>query len=88
MIAILFIFFYILFPSSWCSLSNALIYFDNIVRSLQRALDRRLYLLLFGNTYGVPSQNPVWHFPEKVYNNEETLRKVISGINFICDDAK
>lgn len=44
-------------------------------RSLQRALDRRLYLLLFGNTYGVPSQKPVWHFPEKVYNNEETLRK-------------
>lgn len=44
-------------------------------RSLQRALDRRLYLLLFGNTYGAPDGKPVWHFPEKVYETEETLRK-------------
>ncbi|KAF9600618.1 hypothetical protein IFM89_011201 [Coptis chinensis] len=44
-------------------------------RSLQRALDRRLYLLLYGATYGCPGGNPVWHFPEKVYETEETLRK-------------
>ncbi|GAB4848255.1 hypothetical protein Ancab_002922 [Ancistrocladus abbreviatus] len=44
-------------------------------RSLQRALDRRLYLLLFGNPYGAPNGKPVWHFPEKVYESEETLRK-------------
>ncbi|KAK0598167.1 hypothetical protein LWI29_032223 [Acer saccharum] len=43
--------------------------------SLQRALDRRLYLLLFGNSYGAPSGKPVWHFPEKNYESEETLRK-------------
>lgn len=45
-------------------------------RSLQRALDRRLYLLLYGNAYGSPAGNPTWHFPEKVYESEETLRKV------------
>ncbi|KAK2995834.1 hypothetical protein RJ640_006173 [Escallonia rubra] len=44
-------------------------------RSLQRALDRRLYLLLYGTTYGDPSGEPVWHFPEKAYESEETLRK-------------
>ncbi|QHO51940.1 39S ribosomal protein [Arachis hypogaea] len=44
-------------------------------KSLQRALDRRLYLLLFGNTYGAPSGKPVWHFPEKVYESEENMRK-------------
>ncbi|OMP06886.1 putative DECOY [Corchorus olitorius] len=44
-------------------------------RSLQRALDRRLYLLIYGNPYGAPSGKPVWHFPEKVYDSEETLRK-------------
>ncbi|XP_051136369.1 uncharacterized protein LOC127255009 [Andrographis paniculata] len=43
-------------------------------RSLQRALDRRLYLLLYGTAYG-SSGNPVWHFPEKVYESEQTLRK-------------
>lgn len=50
---------------------------DNIndQKSLQRALDRRLYLLLYGTTYGSPGGNPVWHFPEKVYESEETLRK-------------
>ncbi|KAF9602393.1 hypothetical protein IFM89_027522 [Coptis chinensis] len=25
--------------------------------------------------YGCPGGNPVWHFPEKVYETEETLRK-------------
>ncbi|KAK9157184.1 hypothetical protein Scep_003758 [Stephania cephalantha] len=48
---------------------------NNDRRSLKRALDRRLYLLLYGNTYGSPAGKPVWHFPEKVYENEETLRK-------------
>ncbi|PQQ18492.1 39S ribosomal protein L46 mitochondrial [Prunus yedoensis var. nudiflora] len=43
-------------------------------KSLQRALDRRLYLLLYGNTDGSAGKS-VWHFPEKVYQSEETLRK-------------
>ncbi|MCI05537.1 39s ribosomal protein L46 mitochondrial-like-like, partial [Trifolium medium] len=43
--------------------------------SLQRALDRRLYLLLYGDAYGAPSGKPVWHFPEKLYESEETMRK-------------
>ncbi|PIA35630.1 hypothetical protein AQUCO_03500173v1 [Aquilegia coerulea] len=47
----------------------------NDTKSLQRALDRRLYLLLYGATYGSPKGKPVWHFPEKVYETEETLRK-------------
>ncbi|TXG61497.1 hypothetical protein EZV62_012860 [Acer yangbiense] len=47
----------------------------NDKKSLQRALDRRLYLLLFGNSYGAPGRKPVWHFPEKNYESEETLRK-------------
>ncbi|KAL5572951.1 hypothetical protein UlMin_022548 [Ulmus minor] len=46
----------------------------NDKKSLQRALDRRLYLLLFGDSYEAPGK-PVWHFPEKVYESEETLRK-------------
>ncbi|XP_044493634.1 39S ribosomal protein L46, mitochondrial-like isoform X2 [Mangifera indica] len=45
------------------------------ILSLQRALDRRLYLLLYGNAYGAPDGKPVWHFPEKIYESEETLRK-------------
>lgn len=47
----------------------------NDKRSLQRALDRRLYLLLHGITHATPGGKPMWHFPEKVYENEETLRK-------------
>ncbi|KAG5005668.1 hypothetical protein JHK85_024210 [Glycine max] len=43
--------------------------------SLQRALDRRLYLLLYGIAYGAPSGKPVWHFPEKVYESEDNMRK-------------
>ncbi|KAI0511947.1 hypothetical protein KFK09_012581 [Dendrobium nobile] len=46
----------------------------NDQKSLKRALDRRLYLLLYGSTYGAPNKKPVWHFPEKVYENEDTLR--------------
>ncbi|XP_061349828.1 uncharacterized protein LOC133295061 isoform X2 [Gastrolobium bilobum] len=41
----------------------------------RRALDRRLYLLLYGNAYGAPSGKPLWHFPEKVYESEDTMRK-------------
>ncbi|XP_022954202.1 39S ribosomal protein L46, mitochondrial-like isoform X1 [Cucurbita moschata] len=44
-------------------------------KSLQRALDRRLYLLLYGASIGAPDKKPVWHFPEKAYETEETLRK-------------
>ncbi|KAB2070172.1 hypothetical protein ES319_A08G139000v1 [Gossypium barbadense] len=44
-------------------------------KSLQRALDRRLYLLLYSDSNAAPSRKPVWHFPEKVYDSEETLRK-------------
>ncbi|KAL8495137.1 hypothetical protein ACS0TY_019344 [Phlomoides rotata] len=46
----------------------------NDKRSLERALDRRLYLIIFGTSYG-SNGVPVWHFPEKVYESEETLRK-------------
>lgn len=47
----------------------------NDQRSLQRALDRRLYLLVHGTNHSSHSGKPVWHFPEKVYESEETLRK-------------
>ncbi|CDP08755.1 unnamed protein product [Coffea canephora] len=47
----------------------------NDKKSLERALDRRLYLLLYGTAYGSPSGKPTWHFPEKVYESEGTLRK-------------
>lgn len=47
----------------------------NDKKSLQRALDRRLYLLIYGHTYGAASEEPVWHFPEKIYESEGTLRK-------------
>ncbi|XP_020273854.1 39S ribosomal protein L46, mitochondrial-like [Asparagus officinalis] len=43
-------------------------------RSLQRAPDRRLYLLLYGAPYGASDKKPVWHFPQKVYENEENMR--------------
>ncbi|XP_042048361.1 uncharacterized protein LOC121794316 isoform X1 [Salvia splendens] len=32
------------------------------------------YLLLFGSSYD-SNGKPVWHFPEKVYDSEPTLRK-------------
>ncbi|CAM8999338.1 unnamed protein product [Rhodiola kirilowii] len=47
----------------------------NDTKSLQRALDRRLYLLLYGDSYSAPDGKPVWHFPEKVYEDEDTLRQ-------------
>ncbi|XP_065859764.1 uncharacterized protein [Euphorbia lathyris] len=48
---------------------------SNNKKSLLRELDRRLYLLLYGNAFGSPNKEPVWHFPEKIYEGEETLRK-------------
>ncbi|XP_057835736.2 uncharacterized protein LOC131046091 isoform X1 [Cryptomeria japonica] len=48
---------------------------SNDKRSLHRALDRRLYLIIHGTPYGASGDNPVWHFPEKLYAKEETLRK-------------
>ncbi|PKA60323.1 hypothetical protein AXF42_Ash008382 [Apostasia shenzhenica] len=58
-------------------------------KSLKRALDRRLYLLLYGSTYGAPEKKHAWHFPEKLYENEDTLRlcaesalkSVLGGLN-------
>ncbi|CAL1408152.1 unnamed protein product [Linum trigynum] len=44
-------------------------------KSLNRALDRRLYLLLYGKLHGSSDDKPVWHFPQKVYDTEDTLRK-------------
>ncbi|KAK1272511.1 hypothetical protein QJS04_geneDACA007852 [Acorus gramineus] len=56
-------------------------------KSLQRALDSRLYLLLYGSTYGAPDGKPVWHFPEKAYENEETLRKCAeAALNSVVGD--
>ncbi|KAG0628943.1 hypothetical protein M758_1G064800 [Ceratodon purpureus] len=43
-------------------------------RSLQRALTRRLYLLIRGIPYGGAKDTPVWHFPEKEYAKEDSLR--------------
>ncbi|CAN7008156.1 hypothetical protein IGI04_010875 [Brassica rapa subsp. trilocularis] len=47
----------------------------NDMKSLYRALDKKLYLLIFGKPFGATSDKPVWHFPEKVYDSEPTLRK-------------
>ncbi|CAN7021256.1 unnamed protein product [Brassica oleracea var. botrytis] len=48
---------------------------NNDKKSLYRALDKKLYLLIFGKPFGATSDKPVWHFPEKVYDSEPTLRK-------------
>lgn len=61
----------------FCNFSHSYRLIRLFSRSLQRALDRRLYLLLYGRPYGAADTKPTWHFPEKVYDNEETLRKVI-----------
>ncbi|XP_038996541.1 39S ribosomal protein L46, mitochondrial-like [Hibiscus syriacus] len=58
-------------------------------KSLQRALDRRLYLLLYGDSNGAPSGNPVWHFPENVYDSQDiylqcaksALESVLGGLS-------
>ncbi|CAM6089126.1 unnamed protein product [Calypogeia fissa] len=44
-------------------------------RSLNRALDKRLYLVLHGIPSGGSEGKPVWHFPEKVYSTEPSLRQ-------------
>jgi len=49
-------------------------------RSLQRALNRRLYLLIRGIPYGGSKDTPVWHFPEKEYAKEESLRKCAEAV--------
>ncbi|KMZ62985.1 hypothetical protein ZOSMA_42G00260 [Zostera marina] len=46
---------------------------DNNRRSPFRALDRKLYLLLYGSPPGNPTEKPIWHFPEKTYEAEKTL---------------
>ncbi|KAH0887427.1 hypothetical protein HID58_063523 [Brassica napus] len=48
---------------------------SNDRKSLYRALDKKLYLLVFGKPFEATSDKPVWHFPEKVYDSEPTLRK-------------
>ncbi|KAG6407221.1 hypothetical protein SASPL_130207 [Salvia splendens] len=60
--------------SSSTGFSERLIYGLCAMSSLQRALDRRLYLLLYGSSFD-SNGTPVWHFPEKVYDSEPTLRK-------------
>ncbi|CAI0459209.1 unnamed protein product [Linum tenue] len=41
-----------------------------------KANDRkRLYLLLYGKLHGSSDGKLVWHFPQKVYDSEDTLRK-------------
>ncbi|CAA0842548.1 decoy [Striga hermonthica] len=59
---------------------------SNDKRSLERALDRRLYLLIYGTAYGSNGE-PVWHFPEKVYESEQTLRKCAeSALKLVIGD--
>ncbi|CAM8978978.1 unnamed protein product [Rhodiola kirilowii] len=61
----------------------------NDTKSLQRALDRRLYLLLYGDSYSAPDGKPVWHFPEKVYEDEDTLRQCAeSALKSVIGDLK
>lgn len=47
---------------------------SNDRKSLQRALDRRLFLIVQGYPIGRSKEKAVWHFPERLYKNEETLR--------------
>ncbi|CAI5496360.1 unnamed protein product [Closterium sp. Naga37s-1] len=47
----------------------------NDVRSLQRALDKRLYLLLKGPSLAGQSGSDTWHFPEKLYEGEDSMRQ-------------
>jgi large subunit ribosomal protein L46 len=48
---------------------------SNNISSLKRALDHRLYLIMHGTPYGAPKDKPLWHFLEKLYTNQETLRE-------------
>ncbi|CAI5959018.1 unnamed protein product [Closterium sp. NIES-64] len=43
--------------------------------SLQRALDKRLYLLLKGPSLAGQSGSDTWHFPEKLYEGEDSMRQ-------------
>ncbi|GJP35565.1 hypothetical protein CLOM_g11542 [Closterium sp. NIES-68] len=47
----------------------------NDVRSLQRSLDKRLYLVLKGPSLAGQSGGDTWHFPEKIYENEDSMRQ-------------
>jgi hypothetical protein len=80
-------FLYEIVPYNTGSVSLLALQFTNhffVCRSLQRALGNKLYLLIYGSAYGTPDGKLVWHFPEKVYENEETMRLVcISGSSFI-----
>eukprot|EP00250_Pteridium_aquilinum_P004942 c1511_g1_i1 orf=517-1359(-) len=43
-------------------------------KSLQRALDRRLYLIVQGYPLGYSKEKLIWHFPERLFKNEQTMR--------------
>ncbi|MCO5581789.1 hypothetical protein L7F22_035678 [Adiantum nelumboides] len=43
-------------------------------KSLQRALDRRLFLIVQGYPLGYPKEKLIWHFPERLYKSEQTMR--------------
>ncbi|GAQ89184.1 hypothetical protein KFL_004950030 [Klebsormidium nitens] len=45
------------------------------VKSLNRALDRRLYLMVQGREEWTDDPSPVWHFPLVGYQDGETMRK-------------
>ncbi|GJR74723.1 39S ribosomal protein L46, mitochondrial, partial [Tanacetum coccineum] len=52
---------------------------NGVLWKLKRALDRRLYLLIYGHAYDTPKGQPVWHLPEKVYSSKETLCKCVES---------
>ncbi|MCO5582042.1 hypothetical protein L7F22_035933 [Adiantum nelumboides] len=43
-------------------------------KSLQRALDRRLFLIVQGYPLGYSKEKLIWHFPERLYKSEQTMR--------------
>ncbi|BBN03716.1 large subunit ribosomal protein L46 [Marchantia polymorpha subsp. ruderalis] len=47
----------------------------NDQRSLKRAYEKRLYLIVRGKPFGKSQGEPVWHFPEKEYAKEPSLRQ-------------
>eukprot|EP00271_Cylindrocystis_brebissonii_P014757 TRINITY_DN36282_c0_g1_i1.p1 TRINITY_DN36282_c0_g1~~TRINITY_DN36282_c0_g1_i1.p1 ORF type:complete len:269 (-),score=48.12 TRINITY_DN36282_c0_g1_i1:182-988(-) len=47
----------------------------NDVRSLSRALDQRLFLIVQGRPLRSDFSEPRWHFPEREYSNEATMRQ-------------
>lgn len=56
-------------------------------KSLQRALDRRLYLIVQGYPLGRSKEKPIWHFPERIYKNEQTMRLCAESV-FVPTAAK